>query len=390
MSDGSITAAEARRRTILRTDWVPCKSAFIDCKTPGSEQKDNYSFIGVGVSQNPDQHINLAEKHGFNLGAAGMPRGVTNNLHLHFTSETFINFDGDFRVRWGVDGNEGEYLSRDGDVIVVPRWIFRGFTNEGPDDGILLTVLGRDDNGGIIWAPSVLDAAAAQGLYLSRDNRLIDTERGDPQPNDGDTIEPMAAHQIALLHRYTAADMRRRVCTLTDRKFSGRALLCTAAPGGAVELALVVGYGMSEDRRQVPHVTEPQSFNLAWVRARMGQAMLRHRHPATQTVTGRTGRWSVTLGTGADAQTVELGHLDTLSVPAGVWREFRCVDAGEDGYAELLVVNGADARVQIEWAPDVEAAAREGGWILDPDGYLAPTAVMRHVRYGEVAYADTP
>ena len=85
-----------------------------------------------------------------------MPNGVTNNLHLHFTAEVFINFGGTFRLRWGVDGKQGEYVSNDGDIISVPTWIFRGFTNEGPDDGILLTVLGQDVTGGIIWGPSVL------------------------------------------------------------------------------------------------------------------------------------------------------------------------------------------------------------------------------------------
>ena len=177
------------RRTILRADWVPCKAAFIDCRTPGSDRKDNYAFIGAGVSQNADQFVNLTEPHGFNLGAAGMPNGVTNNLHLHFTAEVFINFGGDFRLRWGVDGKQGEYVSHDGDVISVPTWIFRGFTNEGPDDGILLTVLGHDVTGGIIWGPSVLEEAESYGLYLTADNRLIDTVAGDER------ADRRAAHQ---------------------------------------------------------------------------------------------------------------------------------------------------------------------------------------------------
>ena len=91
-----------------------------------------------GVSQSTQQFVNLTEPHGFSLGAAGMPRGTTNSLHLHFTAEVFINFGGEFRLRWGADGSQGEYVSTDGDVISVPTWIFRGFTNEGPDDGILL------------------------------------------------------------------------------------------------------------------------------------------------------------------------------------------------------------------------------------------------------------
>ena len=160
------------------------------------------------MSQNADQFINLEEPHGFNLGAAGMPNGITNNLHLHFTAEVFINFGGTFRLRWGVDGKQGEYVSHDGDVISVPTWIFRGFTNEGPDDGILLTVLGRDVTGGIIWGPSVLKEAESYGLHLTADNRLIDTVAGD------DRAPRCSADQAdaAALHRRPDASTRRRRC----------------------------------------------------------------------------------------------------------------------------------------------------------------------------------
>ena len=35
-----------------------------------------------------------------------------------------------------------------------------------------------------------------------------------------------------------------------------------------------------------------------------------------------------------------------------------------------------DARVRLEWAPEVVEAAFDAGWMLDPNGYLAPVAVM--------------
>ena len=108
----------------------------------------------------------------------------------------FINFGGTFRLRWGVDGKQGEYVSNDGDIISVPTWIFRGFTNEAPDDGILLTVLGHDVTGGIIWGPSVLNDAKAYGLYLTADNRLIDTVAGDELPTDVELVRPMQQRYI--------------------------------------------------------------------------------------------------------------------------------------------------------------------------------------------------
>ena len=75
MTDVVVPSSELTRRTIRRTDWVAENAAFIDCRTPGSDRKSNYAFIGPGVSQNAKQFINLSEPHGYNVGAAGMPNG---------------------------------------------------------------------------------------------------------------------------------------------------------------------------------------------------------------------------------------------------------------------------------------------------------------------------
>lgn len=381
MSDTIVTPTELERRIILRSDWVPCNSAFIDCRTPGSERKQNYSFIGVGVSQNSEQYVNLEENHGFNLGAAGMPNGVTNNLHLHFTAEVFINFGGEFLVRWGPAGEQGEYLCTDGDVISVPSWIFRGFTNVGPDDAILLTVLGHDVTGGIIWGPSVLKEAESYGLHLTSDNRLVDTVAGDALPPDAELIKPMRQLDIDALTPFTPSQMRERVTQYGDRVWVPRPFLCSTLPGGGAELALVIGYGISEDRRAVPRLHEPHHFNLCWLRARVGEGLLTHRHSETQVLVAKAGRWRVTLNRGADQQQVELGPQDTLSVPADSWRSFELLDSGagraaEQDTGELLVVNGGDGRVRLQWDDTVVDQARSAGWVIDPNGYLAPASVM--------------
>ncbi|MGU0056333.1 hypothetical protein ACVXG7_13815 [Enterobacter hormaechei] len=88
---------------------VSCNLAFIDCKLPGSHLKQNYSFIGPGVTQSSEQVVNIPEPHGFNIGAAAMPKGVTNNLHLHFTAEVFPIHEGTC-FRWGANGeHEAEF-----------------------------------------------------------------------------------------------------------------------------------------------------------------------------------------------------------------------------------------------------------------------------------------
>ena len=199
-------------------------------------------------------------------------------------------------------------------------------------------------------------------------------------PDDVPLIKPMKQSYIDELTAYSLEEMRQRVIQPGDRKYSSRSFLCTGLPGGNAELSLAIGYGMAEDRRAVPRVHEPHAFNLAWLRAAPGEGILRHRHSETQVLVVKSGTWQVTLNAGSDQQTVRLNRQDTLSVPAGSWRSFELIAEGADavtpGTGELLVVNGGDGRVRLEWAPEVIEAAFDNGWMLDPNGYLAPVAVM--------------
>jgi quercetin dioxygenase-like cupin family protein len=368
-----VDAAELARRTIRRADFVSCDQAFIDCRTPGSDRKGNYAMIGPGVSQSAGQVINLREPHGYNIGAAAMPNGVTNSLHLHFTAEVFLCFRGEFLLRWGADGTDGELLLREGDIASIPTWIFRGFTNVGPDDGWLFTTLGQDDTGGIIWSPSVLREAERHGLYLSASGEVIDTVAGDPVPDPGELVRPISAQQVAALPSYSAEDMRRRVATPDDLRWSDAPFLDGRLPGGGARLAAVIGHGMTEDRFQEPVVHQPHGHTVAWLRARPGEGMGRHRHAESQVLMVKDGEWEVTLNAPGEELSVRLGPWDLLSVPAGAWRTLR--NAGGDE-SSMVVVNGGDGRVRLDWDETVVKAAADAGTALDHGGYLAPSALV--------------
>ena len=143
----------------------PCKTAFIDAHTPGSNQKENFTILGGGVSESPDQHVHLTEKVGFNIGAAGQPPKCRNSLHSHRTAEVFFVLKGRWRFFWGRYGSAGEVTLEEGDIFNIPTGIFRGFENIGSDYGMLMAILGGDDaGGGVIWAPQVIQDAANHGL----------------------------------------------------------------------------------------------------------------------------------------------------------------------------------------------------------------------------------
>ncbi len=289
------SADEAAARTVRRGDLIAAENAFIDCRTPGCEKKKlNYSIIGSGVSET-DQFINLEIPHGYQLGGASLPPGVNNSLHMHFTAEVFIVAAGTFTFRWGRHDIEGEYVGHVGDIISVPTWVFRGFTNTGGDDNFIFTVLGQDETGGLIWEPDVLRRAEGYGLDLTIANKLVDTVAGDALTDDIELVAPMPEEQIARMRAYSVDDMRGRVTANHDRQFSAAAFLCTTVPGGAARLALAIGYGLTEDRLQESRVHNPHGFSVAALRADRGQGVLRHRHDESQVLIVLDGEWQVTL-----------------------------------------------------------------------------------------------
>lgn len=373
MSDAKITSEEAAGRLIKRSDYVSCSVAFIDCKMPGSHLKENYSLIGPGVTSSADQVINLREPHGFNVGAAAMPHGITNNLHIHFTAEVFLCFKGEWKFRWGPNGDDGEIVGKAGDIVSVPTWIFRGFTNVGPDDGWLFTALGGDDTGGIIWHPSIINGAAQYGLYLSRDNMLIDTARGAAKPGEEELITPMPAAEIAKLRRYSVEEMRQRVVTAGERQWSSDALLDSCLEGHRSQMAPVIGYGISQDRDHVPKITNPHGFSIEWLKLPPGQSVSSFRIGQKQVLMSYVGSITVTMNRPGDEVEMSLDAWDTASLPADIWRSIRN-DGDVD--AEIVVITAGEGRKTPEWAPETLERVSEAGRGVDKSGLLAPAHLM--------------
>lgn len=178
-----MTPQEMEARIVRYGDLKPCKTAFIDAHTPGSDQKENFTIIGGGVSESPDQHVHIKETPGFNIGAAGQPPKCRNSLHSHRTAEVFFVLKGRWRFFWGRWGDAGEVLLEEGDIFNIPTGIFRGFENIGTDYGMIMAILGGDDaGGGVIWAPQVIEDAQAHGLVLGENGKLYDTKAGQSLP----------------------------------------------------------------------------------------------------------------------------------------------------------------------------------------------------------------
>lgn len=195
-----MTPQEMEARIVRYGDLQPCRTAFIDAHTPGSNQKENFTIIGGGVSESPDQHVHIKDTPGFNIGAAGQPPGCRNSLHTHRTAEVFHVLKGRWRFFWGRWGNAGEVLLEEGDIFNIPTGMFRGFENVGTDYGMIMAVLGGDDaGGGVLWAPQVIEEATEHGLILGDNGKLYDSKQGQSLPEGVKPMPLMSDEDLALL-----------------------------------------------------------------------------------------------------------------------------------------------------------------------------------------------
>ncbi len=290
--------ANLEARVVRYADLVPCLNAFIDCRTPGSEAKENFTIIGPGVSENPNQHVHIAEPHGFNIGGARQPPGCVNSQHSHKTAEVFVVHSGRWRFDLGEHGDAAQVELAPGDVISLPVDMFRGFTSIGPADdgtpGFLWAVLGGDDPGRVTWAPRVFELARDYGLTLLEGGRLVDTAAGETLPPGAEPMVPTGRDEADALWRPTPADAAKLVARTTVREGEKPVI----GPGGPL------GW--------------PHDFTLDRLDLAAGASTAEAMPPGVEVVFVHRGTLVVTTADGA----VTLGEGDTLSVPTGLARRF--------------------------------------------------------------------
>ena len=291
-----MTHAEMETSIVRYGALQPCKTAFIDAHTPGSDQKENFTIIGGGVSESPDQHVHIGIPHGFNIGAAGQPPKCRNSLHSHRTAEVFFVLKGRWRFFWGRHGDAGEVVLEEGDIFNIPTGIFRGFENIGTDYGMIMAILGGDDaGGGVIWAPQVIEDATEHGLILGENGKLYDTKRGQTLPDDVKPMPLLTDDELTAFPEPKAHDV---VPGYVARYWD----LMAMADGSPVT---VIGEnGVLRDK---------PGFEVSLInRSSASEAMHAHDHPSV--LMPMRGHWRINWDGGG----ATLAPGDTMSVPEGV------------------------------------------------------------------------
>ena len=291
-----MTPEEMEKRIVRYGDLQPCKTAFIDAHTPGSDQKENFTIIGGGVSESPDQHVHIGIPHGFNIGAAGQPPHCRNSLHSHRTAEVFFVLSGRWRFFWGRWGDAGEVILNEGDIINIPTGIFRGFQNVGTDYGMIMAILGGDDaGGGVIWAPQVIEDAKAHGLVLGENGKLYDSKKGASLP---DGVGPMPLLNDEQLKDYPEPTGMNVVGGYVRRYHD------MAAIGRDGPVKVIGEKGIIRDK---------PGFEVDLI-TRQNATDVKHSHDKPSVLMPMFGHWRVEWEGGA----ATLAPGDTMSVPEGI------------------------------------------------------------------------
>jgi mannose-6-phosphate isomerase-like protein (cupin superfamily) len=168
-----MTKAEMLERVAVWTDIKPNPQMFVDTRLPEHE-RDLYSIIGPGVSEDPETEPAITDAQDFNLAYIGAEPGKGAALHSHPTVEVFIPITGSWAVYWNEGDEREEVVIGPLDCISVPPGVMRGFRNAGDEHAYMIGIVGGTDSGHVDWAQSVLDRASETGLKLDADGYIVE------------------------------------------------------------------------------------------------------------------------------------------------------------------------------------------------------------------------
>lgn len=304
-------------RLVRYADLVPCRTAFIDTRTPGSTEKENFTIIGGGVSESPDQYVHITEKHGFNIGAARQPFGCINSQHSHDTAEVFMVHSGHWRLLFGPNREDGALEVGPGDVASVPIHMFRGFEKIDQGKGMLFTVLGEDDPGKVTWAPAVFEAAADYGLKLAKGGRLIDTSQGEYVLKDVELEPVIDDATVAELKTPPLEKLKECVVTFGNARPNPNSPLAREG----VEEAAIITPSATQDGFDAGPISGwwPQGFNLRQLTLQTGAYVPSHSRQEAEVLIIQEGALEVRWGDGS----ILMAAGDTLTLPVGLQHSFR-------------------------------------------------------------------
>ena len=136
-------------------------------------QRDIYSIIGRGVSEDAGTQPGSVDSKGFNVAYVGAAPDNGSAMHTHEEVEVFIPMSGQWAIYWNEGDDIEEVVLGPMDCISVPGRVMRSFKNVGDTYGHLLVIIEGTDNVAVSRPQEVIDQAAAAGFTLDADGKMV-------------------------------------------------------------------------------------------------------------------------------------------------------------------------------------------------------------------------
>ena len=335
MADTSAASSWSRdelaARLVRYQDLIPCTTAFVDTRSPGSDRKENFTIIGPGVSESPDQHVHLDIAHGFNIGGARQPPHCTNSQHSHDTAEVFVVHSGNWAFYLGENAKGARVELAPGDTISIPVRVFRGFENIGGDVGFMFAILGGDDPGRVTWAPYVFEAAKRNGLMLLENGTLVDSAMGQTVPDGVAVMAPTTPEDAARFRKLDDRALRECVAGPAELIPAAHSLLTAA---GVAEIP-IIGSGR-DDGMPAGKLDWSHGFQMRKLIIQPGAQTALHSRPQHEVLLMHAGSLSLAV----HDSVFDLGPGDVMSIPMDLSRRY-CNPRSTP--CELYVVDGGES-----------------------------------------------
>jgi quercetin dioxygenase-like cupin family protein len=171
---------------------------------------------------------------------------------------------------------------------------------------------------------------------------------------------------------WSRAEMLQRVARFADLKGFSDGLQDSALPECEKTVFNVIGF-QTPDAAGMGGINSPvgktasanaaikisEGFNLGFVRTEPGKGVAMHNHDTNETFVVMSGRWRIEWNEGKDLEAIEVGTLDTISIPAGCARRFENITHDEPHTEHMLLFVVGGNQPQNEFTPQAMKRAEE-------------------------------
>jgi mannose-6-phosphate isomerase-like protein (cupin superfamily) len=143
----------------------------------------------------------------------------------------------------------------------------------------------------------------------------------------------------------TRDEMLKCVFRFNELPNSNLAFIDAVIPGHNRTLYGAIGGGTAEENLR-SQVEMAENYHIDFIRAAPRNGAALHSHDSEETFICLTGKWKVTWGDNGE-ESITLGYLDGIAVPAGVMRSFENVSESE---ALMMAILGGKEPGHVVWS----------------------------------------